>query len=70
MPVGAIYASVVAHPQMFDDDDPMLVRVRELVAGLPGTDEKVSHGRPAFCKIDEHNSALCFITGGTLHPRQ
>jgi predicted DNA-binding protein (MmcQ/YjbR family) len=33
---------------MFDDDDPMLARVRELAAAFPGTDEKVSHGRPAF----------------------
>lgn len=33
---------------MFDDDDPMLARIRELAAELPGTDEKVSHGRPAF----------------------
>jgi len=36
------------HPQMFDDDDPYLQRVRTLVEGLPGTDMKVSHGRPAF----------------------
>ena len=33
---------------MFDDDDPVLARVRELAAALPGVDEKVSHGRPAF----------------------
>jgi predicted DNA-binding protein (MmcQ/YjbR family) len=33
---------------MFDDDDPVLSRVRELAAALPRTDEKVSHGRPAF----------------------
>ncbi len=26
----------------------MLLRVRELALALPGTDEKVSHGRPAF----------------------
>jgi predicted DNA-binding protein (MmcQ/YjbR family) len=36
------------HPEMFDDDDPYLQRVRALVAELPGTDTKVSHGRPAF----------------------
>jgi predicted DNA-binding protein (MmcQ/YjbR family) len=36
------------HPQMFDDDDPVLARVRALAAALPGTGEKVSHGRPAF----------------------
>lgn len=33
---------------MFDDDDPLLQRVRGLAGGLPGSDEKVSHGRPAF----------------------
>ena len=33
---------------MFDDDDPVLGRVRELALALPGADEKVSHGRPAF----------------------
>ncbi|HUF96934.1 MAG TPA: MmcQ/YjbR family DNA-binding protein [Ilumatobacter sp.] len=38
----------MAHPQMFDDDDLALRRVRELAAALPGTAEKISHGRPAF----------------------
>ena len=38
----------MAHPQMFDDDDPYLGRVRALAARFPGTAEKVSHGRPAF----------------------
>lgn len=38
----------MAHPQMFDDDDPVLARVRELALAFPGADEKVSHGRPAF----------------------
>lgn len=38
----------MAHPQMFDDDDPFLARVRELALALPNADEKVSHGRPAF----------------------
>jgi predicted DNA-binding protein (MmcQ/YjbR family) len=33
---------------MFDDDDPVLGRVRELALALPGAAEKVSHGRPAF----------------------
>lgn len=33
---------------MFDDDDPFLARVRQIAATFPGTDEKVSHGRPAF----------------------
>lgn len=33
---------------MFDDDDPVLARVREIAASFPGAGEKVSHGRPAF----------------------
>jgi len=33
---------------MFDDADPFLARVRELASALPGTDEKISHGRPAM----------------------
>ena len=36
------------HPPMFDEDDPFLLRVRELAERLPGVDVKVSHGRPAF----------------------
>lgn len=38
----------MAHAQMFDDDDPILARVRTLALALPEADEKVSHGRPAF----------------------
>lgn len=33
---------------MFDDDDPLLGRVRAIAASFPGAGEKVSHGRPAF----------------------
>ncbi len=38
----------MAHPQMFDDDDPVLGRVRELALAYPDASMKVSHGRPAF----------------------
>lgn len=38
----------MAHPTMFDDDDLLLGRVRQLALALPGAAEKVSHGRPAF----------------------
>lgn len=38
----------MAHPPMFDDDDRLLARVRDLALRLPGAAEKVSHGRPAF----------------------
>ncbi len=33
---------------MFDDDDPVLAKLREVCLALPGADEKVSHGRPCF----------------------
>ena len=33
---------------MFDDDDPVLARVRRIALALPEAAEKVSHGRPAF----------------------
>lgn len=38
----------MTHPLMFSPDDPLLARVRAIAVGLPGADEKVSHGRPAF----------------------
>ena len=38
----------MAHPIMFDDDDPVLARLREIAMALPGVEEKVSHGRPTF----------------------
>jgi predicted DNA-binding protein (MmcQ/YjbR family) len=38
----------MAHPQMFDDADPFLSRVRDLAHQLPDADMRVSHGRPAF----------------------
>ena len=33
---------------MFDDDDPVLERLRRVALAYPGASEKVSHGRPAF----------------------
>lgn len=33
---------------MFADDDPLLERVRALALALPGSAEKISHGRPVF----------------------
>ena len=38
----------MAHPPMFDPDDPVLARVRNIAFRFPGTAEKISHGRPAF----------------------
>ncbi|MET0908163.1 MAG: MmcQ/YjbR family DNA-binding protein [Ilumatobacteraceae bacterium] len=51
----------MAHPQMFDDDDPFLARVRELAAELPDSAEKISHGRPAF-----HTVKVFAYYGGSL----
>ena len=36
----------MAHPQMFDDDDPWLERVREIALALPGAKEKISLAGP------------------------
>lgn len=38
----------MAHPRMYDDDDPLLARVRAICLALPETAEKESHGRPTF----------------------
>lgn len=38
----------MSHPQMFDDSDPVLAKLSEICLALPGSDVKVSHGRPAF----------------------
>ncbi|MCH5643016.1 MULTISPECIES: MmcQ/YjbR family DNA-binding protein [unclassified Gordonia (in: high G+C Gram-positive bacteria)] len=36
------------HPIMFDDNDPCLIRVREIALALPDATEVVAHGRPTF----------------------
>ncbi|MGB3955899.1 MAG: MmcQ/YjbR family DNA-binding protein [Brooklawnia sp.] len=36
------------HPQMFEDDDEILARVRAIALRLPEAKEKVAHGRPYF----------------------
>lgn len=38
----------MAHPPMFDEDDPLLHRLRAVALALPDAAEKVSHGHPAF----------------------
>ena len=49
----------MAHPIMFDDDDPWLERVRSIALALPGAQEKISHGRPAFATDRVH----CYYGG-------
>jgi YjbR len=67
----------MAHPLMFDEDDPVLARLREIAFSFPGAAEKVPHGRPAFytvkvfgyyggsIKIDgtyvQHDQSLLFV---------
>ena len=38
----------MAHPVMFEDSDPYLIRLREICLALPEAQEKVSHGRPNY----------------------
>ena len=62
----------MAHPQMFDDDDPALARVREMATALPGAQEKVSHGRPAFftAKVFAYYGGSLKVAGEWVqHPR-
>lgn len=40
--------TVMAHPLRYREDDPYLVRLREVALALPDAKEKVSHGRPNF----------------------
>lgn len=57
---------------MFDPDDPLLARVRSLARGLPGADEKESHGRPAFFtrKVFAYYSAATRSDGEWVEHRQ
>lgn len=63
----------MAHPQMFDDDDPMLERVRAIALSLPEAAEKISHGRPAFFtkKIFAHYGGTEKLVSGEMvqHPQ-
>ncbi|MFT4212635.1 MAG: MmcQ/YjbR family DNA-binding protein [Microbacterium sp.] len=36
------------HPLMFDEDDPLLARVRAVCLAYPEAAERISHGRPNF----------------------
>lgn len=38
----------MAHPIRYDDDDPLLQRLREVALAFPEAQEKVAHGRPTF----------------------
>ncbi len=56
---------------MFDDDDPILERVRQLATAMPSAAEKVSHGRPAFFtkKVFAYYGGSLKLDGGWIqHP--
>lgn len=54
----------MAHPQMYDDDDPLLARVREIALGFPDSAEKVGHGRPTFFTT----RVFCYFGGSEKRP--
>lgn len=74
----------VAHPRMYDPDDPVLARVRAIALAFPGCAEKESHGRPAFytrkvfgyyggsVKVDgdwvSHDQAIIFLPDSVERP--
>ena len=53
------------HPVMFDENDPLLARVRELCLALPEVEERVSHGRPTF----RVSKQFAVYGGGQKSPR-
>jgi len=57
---------MATHPIMFDDDDPVLSRVRALALALPEAEERVAHGRPWFFA----GQAFAVYGGGTKGPDQ
>ena len=59
----------MAHPQQFDDDEPTLVRLRQISMALPGAAEKVSHGRPMFY-TKKIFAGFGAVTKGDLHSGQ
>lgn len=38
----------MAHPKMYSDDDPLLLRLRQLCLAFPESTEKETFGRPTF----------------------
>jgi len=56
---------MTAHPIMFEDDDPLLARVRSIALALAEADEKISHGRPAFFT----QKVFCYF-GGSVRDDQ
>lgn len=53
----------MAHPVMYDENDPWLGRLRELCARFPGCVEKVAHGRPTF-RAGDKGKVFAYFGGG------
>lgn len=61
----------MAHPIMFDEDDPLLHRLREVCLAFPGVEERVSHGRPnwrARVQFAVYGGGEKVGSGHTQHP--
>ena len=58
----------MAHPIMFDEDDPYLARLRSVVGGFPGCFEKVAHGRPTF-RAGEKGKVFAYFGGSVKQPQ-
>lgn len=52
------------HPIVFRDDDPGLGRLRAIALALPGSEERIAHGRPWF----HAGRGFAIYGGGTKGP--
>lgn len=57
----------MAHPIVYDEDDPWLGRLRVQCARLPGAFEKVAHGRPTF-RAGEKGKVFAYFGGTVKRP--
>lgn len=59
----------MAHPLMFDPEDPFLARLREVALAFPDAAEKVSHGCPAFftTKVFAYYTGSEKVDGAWVH---
>ncbi len=57
----------MSHPVMYDEDDPLLARLRAAAAGLPDVHEKVSHGRPVLAAGEK--GKVFAVYGGSVKVR-
>ena len=62
----------MAHPLMFDPEDPLLARLREVALAFPDAAEKISHGSPAFytTKVFAYFTGSEKVAGEWVHHEQ